>query len=126
VKPDGPDNIIEVKNHDALDSYAASASISGPEGGYEIPASFIIELTDDRSIALNDDKLPSSLRAASFGSHRIVHFTFTGITKYRYSTIGIITSDSAAIRKSGPRADAGGSRTLAYGSDLLSRLCFIE
>lgn len=47
VKPDEPTNIIEVKNLDAVDSYSASASISGLEVGNEIPASFIIELIDE-------------------------------------------------------------------------------
>jgi hypothetical protein len=46
VKPDGPNNSIEVKKLDAEDSYSASASLSGPAGGNEIPASFIVELIE--------------------------------------------------------------------------------
>jgi hypothetical protein len=97
VKPDGPYNIIEVKNLDAVDSYSASASISGPEAGNEIPASFIIELIDEKATALNNDALPASLKMASFGAQRIVRFTFIGVAKYTFSTIGIITSDNAPI-----------------------------
>lgn len=92
VKPDGPYNIIEAKNLDAMDSYSASASISGLEVGNEIPASFIIELTDDKATALSNDELPSSLKIPSFGLQRIVQFTFVGSTKHTYSTIGVITS----------------------------------
>jgi hypothetical protein len=95
IKPERPHNIIEVKNGDASVSYSASASISGLEAGNEIPASFVIELTDDKATALNNDALPASLKASSFGLQRIVRFSFIGSTKYTYSTIGIITSDSA-------------------------------
>jgi hypothetical protein len=95
IKPDGPYNIIEAKNGDASDSYSAGASISGLETGNEIPASFIIELTDDRATALSNDALPSSLKISSFGLQRIVQFTFVGAAKHTYSTIGVITSDSA-------------------------------
>jgi hypothetical protein len=94
IEPDVPYNIIEVKNLDALDSYSASGSVSGLEAENEIPASFLIELTDDKATALNNDGLPSSLKTSSFGLQRIVHFTFIGSTKYSYSTIGVITSDS--------------------------------
>jgi hypothetical protein len=97
VEPDGPDNIIEVNNFEKLDSYSASASISGQKAGNDIPASFLVELVDDKATALDNDKLPSSLKTSSFGSQRIVLFTFIGITKYRYSTIGILTSDNALI-----------------------------
>jgi hypothetical protein len=99
VNPDGPGNIIEVKNLDAMDSYAAGASISGLEAGNDIPAAFIIEMTDDRAAALRNDMLPSSLNLASFGSQRIVQFTFIGITKSTYSTIGIITSGNTPVPK---------------------------
>jgi hypothetical protein len=98
IKPDGPSNIIEAKNLDALDSYSASASISGLKTGNEIPASFIIELTDDKATALSNDALPSSLQISSFGLQRIVHFTFVGAAKHTHSTIGIITSDNAPMR----------------------------
>ena len=94
VKPDGPYNLIEVKNLDARDSYSAGASISGLEVGNEIPASFIIELTDDKATALSNDALPSSLKISSFGLQRIVQFTFIGSTKYTYSAMGILTSDN--------------------------------
>jgi hypothetical protein len=95
VKPEGPCNVIEVKNLDTSDSYSASASISGLEAGNEIPASFIIELTDDKATALSHDGLASSLRISSFGLQRIVQFTFIGSTKHTYSTIGIITSNNS-------------------------------
>jgi hypothetical protein len=95
VKPDEPYNIIEVKNLEGLDSYSASASICGLEAGNDIPASFILELTDDKADALNNDGLPASLKSSSFGLNRIVLFTFVGSTKHIYSTIGVITSDSA-------------------------------
>jgi hypothetical protein len=92
VKPDGFYNMIEVSNLDAVDSYSAGASISGMESGNEIPASFIVELTDDKATALSNDELPASLKIPSFGLHRVVQFTFVGITKHTYSTIGVITS----------------------------------
>ena len=97
VTPDGPYNIIEVKNLDALDSYSAGATISGLEVGNEIPASFIVELIDDKGTAFSSDGLPSSLDISSFGLQRIVQFTFVGAAKHAFSTIGVITSNSASI-----------------------------
>jgi len=103
VEPDGPNNIIEVKNLDTADSYVASASVSGPVVGDEIPAYFVIELIDGDATALSNDELPSSLEIPSFDHQRVAELTFVGETKYVYSTLGIITSGSAPI----PRSDAG-------------------
>lgn len=95
MKPDGPCNIIGVKNLDALDAYSVCADISGLEFGNEIPASFIIELIDDRAVALGNEELPASLKISSFGFQRIVKFTFIGAAKHTHATIGILTSVSA-------------------------------
>jgi hypothetical protein len=97
VEPDGPHNIIEIKNLDTSDSYNAGVSVSGPVAGSEIPAYFLIELTDGNANALSNDKLPSSLDLRSF-DQRIVKFTFVGIRQTIYSTLGIITSGSAPIQ----------------------------
>ena len=110
IQPDGPFNLIEVNNLAKLDSYSAGASISGPEHGHEIPASFVVELVDDQATALGSDALPSSLNIPSFGSQRIVHFTFVGITKYTYSTIGVITSANTPVLKSDGRGNPGSKR----------------
>jgi hypothetical protein len=92
IKPDGPNNIIEVKHLKNADSYSASASISGKGSGNEIPAAFIIELIDDSATALGNDALPSSLKLKSFNSQKIVRFTFIGSLQHIYETWGIITS----------------------------------
>jgi hypothetical protein len=92
IKPDGPNNIIEVKLLKNAVSYAASASISGEESGNEIPATFIIELTDDSATALSNDALPPSLKLKSFTFQKLVAFTFTGSLKHVYSAFGVITS----------------------------------
>ncbi len=92
VEPDGPHNIIEVKNLDTADSYFASVSVSGPVVGNEIPAYFVIELIDGDASALSNDALPSSMEISSFDHQRIVRFTFIGTGQYVYSTLGIITS----------------------------------
>ena len=107
VNPDGPDNIIEVKKLDKVDAYSASVSISGLAVGNGIPAAFTIELIDDKAAALNNDELPSSLKIASFGSQRIVHFTFVGITKYTFTTLGILTSWNAPVLQSAARGSNG-------------------
>jgi hypothetical protein len=92
MKPDGPNNIIEVKHLKNADSYSAGASISSQGSGNEIPATIIIELIDDSATALGNDALPSSLKLKSFDSQKIVRFTFTGSLQHIYSTWGIITS----------------------------------
>ncbi len=92
VEPDGPQNIIEAKNHDTEDSYMASASISGPAVGGEIPATFIVELIDGDATALSNDELPSSLEFLLFDRQRVAKFTFIGSRQLNYSTWGIITS----------------------------------
>ena len=97
VKPDGPENIIEAKNLDTADSYTASASISGPSVGGEIPATFIVELIDSDANALNNDALPSSLQFLSFDRQRVAKFTFTGSRQLHYATWGIITSASTPV-----------------------------
>ena len=107
VNPDGPENIIEVKKLDKVDSYSASVSISGLETGNGIPAAFTLELIDDKASALINDALPASLKIGSFGSQRIVHFTFVGITKYTFTTLGILTSGNAPVPQSDSRGNIG-------------------
>jgi hypothetical protein len=92
IKPDGPNNIIEVKHLKNADSYSASASVSSSGSGNEIPVTFIVELIDDSATALDSDALPSSLKLKSFDFQKIVRFTFTGALQHIYSTWGIITS----------------------------------
>jgi hypothetical protein len=90
IKPDGPNNIIEVKHLKNADSYSVSASISG--SGNDIPLAFTIELIDDSATALGNDALPSSLKLKSFDYQKFARFTFTGALKHSYSALGIITS----------------------------------
>lgn len=97
VEPDGPENIIEAKNLDRADSYTASASISGPAVGGEIPATFIVELIDRDAHALSNDALPSSLEFLSFDRQRAVKFTFIGSRQLHYATWGIITSANTPV-----------------------------
>jgi hypothetical protein len=92
IKPDGPNNIIEVKHLKNADSYSASASISGKESGNEIPATFNLQLIDDSATALGNDALPSSLKLKSFTFQKIVTFTFIGSLQHVYSAFGVITS----------------------------------
>jgi hypothetical protein len=92
IKPDGPNNIIEVKHLKTADSYSASASISGQKSGNEIPATFIIELIDDSATALGNDALPSSLELKSFDFPKIARFTFIGASQCIFYAWGIITS----------------------------------
>lgn len=90
IKPDGPNNIIEVKHLKNADSYSVSASISG--SGNEIPLTFTIELIDDSATVLGNDALPSSLKLKSFDYQKFVTFTFAGALKHSYAALGIITS----------------------------------
>ena len=92
IKPDGPNNVIEVKHLKNTDSYSASASISNQGSGNEIPVAFIVELIDDSATALSNDALPSFLKFKSFNFPKIVKFTFTGALQHIYGTWGIITS----------------------------------
>jgi len=92
IKPDGPNNVIEVKHLKNADSYSVSASISSQESGNEIPVTFIIELIDDSATALGTDALPSVLKLKSFNFQKVVKFTFTGSLQHIYGTWGIITS----------------------------------
>lgn len=98
-EPDGPHNIIEVKNLDTADSYVAGVSVSGPVGGREIPVYFIVELTDRDATALTSDALPSSLEVRSFDPKE-VKLTFLGARQYVYSTLGIITSGNTPVPRS--------------------------
>jgi hypothetical protein len=91
INPDGPGNVIEVKHLKNSHSYTAGANISG-QAGNEVPATFIVELTDDSAAALSNNVLPASLNLESFGSRRIVRFTFTGASKVVFYGFGIITS----------------------------------
>jgi hypothetical protein len=90
IKPDGPNNIIEVKHLKNADSYSVSASISG--SGNEIPLTFTIELIDDSATALGNGALPSSLILNSFSYRKFATLTFTGSLQHKYSALGIITS----------------------------------
>ncbi len=90
IQPEGPDNLIEVKNLKNADSYSAGASISGQGPGNEITATFNVELTDDSAAALGSDALPSSLRLMSFGAQKIVKFTFMGPSQRIFYAFGII------------------------------------
>jgi hypothetical protein len=92
IKPEEPNNFIEVKHVKNADSYSASANVSGQETGNTIPVTFIIELISENTAALSNDALPSTLKLKSFNSQRIVKFTFTGPMQHVYGTWGIITS----------------------------------
>jgi hypothetical protein len=95
VEPYGPQNIIEVKKRDTAGSYHASASVSGPVDESEIPVYFQIRLKGTGAAALSasgNAALPASLHLHSFDEHRIVEFTFIGLSGYVYSTWGIVTS----------------------------------
>ncbi|MBN2242574.1 MAG: hypothetical protein JW793_07780 [Acidobacteria bacterium] len=96
IDPEGPNNIIGVKNLAAADSFFAGAAVSGPAAGNEIPASFAIELTDNDAAAFGSDALPSSLETGSFDRSG-VQLTFIGRRKYVYSTLGVLTSVNAPI-----------------------------
>lgn len=111
VEPDGPHNIIEVKNFDTTDSYSAGATVSGPVGGSEIPAYFQIELIDGDATALNNDALPSSLEIPSFDYQSTVRFTFVGARQSVYSTLGIITSGNTPV----PHSDTTVGKTASEG-----------
>ncbi len=90
IRPDGPDNLIEVKHLKNLYSYSAGASISGQGSGNDVTATFIVELTDDSAAGLGNDALPSSLRLRSFGNQKIVRFTFMGPSQRIFYAFGII------------------------------------
>jgi hypothetical protein len=90
IQPDGPNNLIEVKHLKNSDSYSAGASISGQGSANEVAATFIIELTDDSATALGNDALPSSLKLMSFGTQKIVRFTFMGASQRIFYAFGII------------------------------------
>jgi hypothetical protein len=92
IKPEGPDNTIEIKHRKDADTYSASASISAQSPGNEVPATFSVELIDDRAAALGDTSLPPSLKLSSFGSLKVVKFTFVGVKKNVFYAFGIITS----------------------------------
>jgi hypothetical protein len=109
VEPDGPHNIIEVKNLDTADSYSAGVSVSGPVVGSEIPAYFQIELIDRDATALSNDELPSSLEIPSFDFQSTVRFTFIGARESVYSTLGIITSGNTPV----PQSDTADRKTAA-------------
>ncbi len=94
IEPDGSHNFIEVKNLDSKDAYSASVSISGPVTGDDIPAYFIVELTDNDATAFQNDALPSSLEIQSFSDQRIVRLTFI-VGPQTYTTIGVITDGGA-------------------------------
>jgi hypothetical protein len=96
VEPDGPHNIIEVKNLETEDSYSAGVAISDPVDGSEIPASFLVQLIDGGGTAISSDALPLSLEMSSF-NHSIVQFTFIGRRQSVYSTWGIITSGNVPV-----------------------------
>jgi|GEM_PF-1370848 len=109
VEPDGPHNIIEVKNLDTADSYSAGVSVSGPVDESEIPVFFLIELIDRDATALGNDELPSSLVITAFDYQSTVRFTFIGARQYVYSTLGIITSSDTPI----PQSDTTDRKTAA-------------
>jgi hypothetical protein len=92
IKPDGPNNVIEVKHLKSGDTYSASASVSGQEFGNEIPVTFILEFIDDSATALGSDVLPASLKLKSFDFQKIIGLKFTGSLQHVYYTWGIITS----------------------------------
>jgi hypothetical protein len=92
IRPDGPNNIIEIKHHKNADSYSASASISAQGPGNEVPATFIVELVDDSATALSNNGLPSALKLKSFDSLKVVKFTFAGAKQNIFYAFGIITS----------------------------------
>lgn len=98
LKPDGYDNSITIKNLGAEDSYIAGGRLTGPVYDNEISAFFLIELIDKDAAVFSDDKLPSSLKIDSFDRIR-AQLTLIGVRKYTYSTLGVITSGNAPVRK---------------------------
>ena len=105
VDPDGPQNIIEVRNGEASDSYLASVSIYGPVGASEIPAGFIVELIDNNAASLSKDALPSSLEIQNFNYQQVVKLSFIGVRQAVYSTVGVINSADTPVPDSAAAQD---------------------